>query len=55
MKISIVIPCFKEDETILKIVDELSRTPIENKDITIVGDGSYGGTQDKLLELADNS
>ena len=48
MKISIVIPCYNERETIEKIVAEVKKSPIDEKEIIIVDDGSIDGTRDKL-------
>ncbi len=50
MKVSIVIPCYNERNTIEKIVETVRNTPLENKEIVIVDDGSQDGTQSVLKE-----
>ncbi len=50
MKISIVIPCYNEKNTIAKIVEAVRSAPIENKEIIVVDDGSNDGTQTLLRE-----
>jgi glycosyltransferase involved in cell wall biosynthesis len=50
MKVSIVIPCYNERNTIEKIVKTVRNAPLENKEIVIVDDGSQDGTQSVLKE-----
>src|SRR5256886_16093588 len=50
MKISIVIPCYNEKNTIEEIVEAVRSAPIENKEIIIVDDCSGDGTQAVLQE-----
>ena len=50
MKVSIVIPCYNERNTIEKIVETVRNAPLENKEIVIVDDGSQDGTQSVLKE-----
>jgi glycosyltransferase involved in cell wall biosynthesis len=52
MKVSIVIPCYNEKPTIEKIVQAVREAPIQSKEIIIVDDGSYDGTQTILSEIA---
>lgn len=52
MKISIVIPCYNESETIERIVAEVKKSPVDEKEIIIVDDASVDGTRDKLSALA---
>jgi glycosyltransferase involved in cell wall biosynthesis len=52
MKASIVIPCYNESETIEKIVDEVKKSPVAEKKIIIVDDGSIDGTRDKLSSFS---
>jgi glycosyltransferase involved in cell wall biosynthesis len=50
LKISIVIPCFNERKTILKIVEAVLNSPVLNKEIIIVDDCSTDGTQEILKQ-----
>ena len=50
MKVSIVIPCYNEKNTIEKIVDAVRADPVENKEIIVIDDGSNDGTQTLLRE-----
>jgi glycosyltransferase involved in cell wall biosynthesis len=48
MKLSVIIPCYNEINTIVKIVDAVRNAPYDNKEIIIVDDFSTDGTRDKL-------
>ena len=48
MKLSIVIPCYNERETILEIVKAVRAAPVAQKEIIIVDDFSTDGTRDIL-------
>jgi glycosyltransferase involved in cell wall biosynthesis len=48
MRISIVIPCYNEARTIRTLVDRVRNSPVANKEIIIVDDGSRDGTRDLL-------
>ena len=50
MKISIVIPCYNEAETIEKIVKSVLAAPISNREIIIVDDCSKNGTKELLYK-----
>ena len=50
MKVSIVIPCYNEKNTIEKVVEAVRSAPIENKEIIIVDDCSGDGTRAVLKE-----
>jgi len=50
MKISIVIPCYDEKNTIEQIVKAVRAAPIESKEIIVVDDCSQDGTQELLRE-----
>ena len=57
MKISIVIPCYNEKNTIEEIVEAVRSAPIENKEIIIVDDCSGDGTgavlKEKISQMVD--
>ena len=50
MKVSIVIPCYNEKDTIEKIVEAVLRVPLESREIIVVDDCSDDGTQAVLKE-----
>ena len=53
MKLSIIIPCYNEKSTIASLISAVQRSPIENREIIIVDDGSKDGTRDLLSEIND--
>ncbi len=55
MKLSIVIPCFNELNTIDAIIDAVNKAPYPNKEIIIVDDCSTDGTREKLKEIIEPS
>lgn len=48
MKLSIVVPCFNERDTISEIVDAIQASPVKDQEIIIVDDFSSDGTRDIL-------
>ena len=48
MKLTIVIPCYNEAQTIRLIVDRVRAAPVASKEIIIVDDCSRDGTRDVL-------
>jgi len=48
VKLSIIIPCYNELETIESLVEAVKASPIQNKEIIIVDDFSSDGTRDLL-------
>lgn len=46
MKISIVIPCYNEINTISEIIKAVQHSPVENKEIILVDDCSTDGTRE---------
>lgn len=53
MILSIIIPCFNESKTILSLIDAVKKSPVKNREIIIVDDGSQDGTRDILNHLND--
>ena len=53
MKLSIIIPCFNESGTILSLIEAVKQSPVKNREIIIVDDGSKDGTRDILGTLND--
>jgi glycosyltransferase involved in cell wall biosynthesis len=50
MKLSIIIPCYNEINTIEKIIAAVCNSPYPKKEIIVVDDGSTDGTRDLLRE-----
>ena len=50
MKVSVVIPCFNERDTIEQVVNSVRNSPVQNIEIIVVDDGSTDGTIDVLKE-----
>ena len=53
MKLSIIIPCYNERNTIKALIDAVQQSPISDREIIIVDDGSQDGTRDLLRMLDD--
>lgn len=53
MKLSIIIPCYNESKTILSLIEAVKKSPVTNREIIIVDDGSNDGTKDILNKLED--
>jgi glycosyltransferase involved in cell wall biosynthesis len=51
MKLSIIIPCYNELNTIDAIIKAVNDSPYKNKEIIIVDDFSTDGTRDKLKKI----
>ena len=50
--VSLLIPCFNEEETIEETIDSMQSLPYQNKEIIVVNDGSTDQTRDVLRKLA---
>ena len=50
LKLSIIIPCYNERNTIKEIIDAVRSSPIEQQEIIVVDDNSTDGTRDVLLK-----
>ncbi len=55
MRLSIIIPCFNEVNTIEQIVDAVNNSPYPDKEIIIVDDFSHDGSREKLRDLIAQS
>lgn len=51
MKLSVVIPCYNERNTIEQIIDSVNAAPYPDKEIIVVDDGSNDGTREQLERL----
>lgn len=54
MKLSIIIPCYNEFDTIENIISAVRESPIDDKEIIVVDDFSSDGTQDILKDKIEN-
>ena len=55
MKVTILIPCFNEEETIGEVIERVSKLKTDfEKEILVVNDGSTDGSEQKIGEF-DNS
>lgn len=55
MRLSVVIPCYNEKNTIDQIIDAVNSSPYPDKEIIIVDDCSTDGTREKLRETVEPS
>lgn len=55
MKLSIILPCYNEVDTIEQIVQAVKNCPYQNKEIIIVDDCSTDGTREKLQGGLDST
>ena len=53
MKLSIVIPCYNEKNTIDKIINAVRNSPVIDKEIIVVDDFSTDGTRELLNKYQD--
>lgn len=53
-KLSIVIPCYNEKNSLLEILDKVKNAPVPNKEIIIVDDKSTDGTTQLLKEKVES-
>ena len=51
--LSIIIPCYNESKTIVSLIDAVKKSPVKDREIIIVDDGSKDGTRDILNQLND--
>ena len=55
MRLSVIIPCYNELNTIDTIINAVNAAPYPDKEIIIVDDCSTDGTRDKLKQEIENS
>jgi glycosyltransferase involved in cell wall biosynthesis len=48
LRLSVVIPCFNEITTLERVIDAVRRSPVPNKEIIVVDDGSTDGTRELI-------
>ncbi len=53
MKLSIIIPCYNESDTIISLLNAVKKSPVEDREIIIVDDGSDDGTRNILNKIKD--
>jgi glycosyltransferase involved in cell wall biosynthesis len=53
VKLSIIIPCYNESATIMSLIDAVKQSPVAEREIIIVDDGSKDGTRETLNTLND--
>ena len=53
--LSVVIPCYNEVDTIEAIIEAVSASDVDSKEIIVVDDYSTDGTRDKLRKLSSTS
>lgn len=57
MKLSIIIPCFNEEKTILYVLEKVKHARLPEgweKEILVIDDGSFDGTREILRSLKDS-
>jgi glycosyltransferase involved in cell wall biosynthesis len=52
MKLSVVIPCYNEIDTLARLIQKVEASPYQPKEIVVVDDGSTDGTRE-LLQSGD--
>ena len=53
MKLSIIIPCYNEENTIEELISEVKLAPVKDKELIVVDDGSTDRTRDILSRIKD--
>ena len=51
MKLSVLIPCYNEKETIMKVINNIFTNYTDDKEVIIINDFSTDGTTDLLNSL----
>jgi glycosyltransferase involved in cell wall biosynthesis len=55
MKLSVLIPCFNEGDTIEEIIRAVNDSPYKEKEIIVIDDYSTDGTREKLKDEIESS
>jgi glycosyltransferase involved in cell wall biosynthesis len=55
MKLSVIIPCYNEVDTIESLLQAVRRAPVEQMELVVVDDGSTDGTREILQGLAQRN
>jgi len=55
MKLTVIIPCYNEIDTIDQIIDAVRQSPLEDKEIIVVDDCSVDGSREKLKSEIEGS
>lgn len=53
MKLSVIIPCYNESETIVDIISRVKGSPVDLKEIIVIDDASSDGTKEILSAIND--
>jgi len=53
MKLTVVVPCYNERETIAELVDKVKKAPVDQLEIIVVDDGSTDGSRELIRELIE--
>lgn len=53
MKLSIIIPCYNESNTILSLIQAVKQSPVNEREIIVVDDGSKDETREILANFND--
>jgi glycosyltransferase involved in cell wall biosynthesis len=54
MKLSIIIPCYNEKEFLPQLISLVKKSPVQEKEIILVDDGSDDGTKDIIKTQLEN-
>ena len=55
MKLSIIIPCYNEENTIEELISAVKLAPVKDKELIVVDDGSTDRTRDILSRIKDEN
>jgi glycosyltransferase involved in cell wall biosynthesis len=55
MKLTVIIPCYNECETIAELVNKVKKAPVEQLEIIVVDDGSTDGSAELIREQIEGT